>query len=71
MPAATVSPTRCTGRRSLGERFGILRAELRYFADCVLEGRKPERITPEESRAAVAAMVAAEESARTGSVIRL
>jgi UDP-N-acetylglucosamine 3-dehydrogenase len=55
----------------LGERFGILRAELRYFANCVLAGRKPERITPEESRSAVAAMVAAEESARTGSVIRL
>jgi UDP-N-acetylglucosamine 3-dehydrogenase len=50
------------------QRFGILRAELRYFADCVLQGRRPERITPEESRAAVAFLAAAEESARTGQV---
>jgi len=52
-----------------GQRFGILRAELRYFADCVLEGRPPERITPEESRAAVALLAAAEESSKTGKVI--
>jgi UDP-N-acetylglucosamine 3-dehydrogenase len=50
------------------QRFGILRAELRYFADCVLQGRRPQRITPEESRAAVALLAAAEESARTGQV---
>jgi UDP-N-acetylglucosamine 3-dehydrogenase len=56
---------------ALGERFGILRAELRYFANCVLEGRRPERITPEESRAAVALMAAATESARCGEVVRL
>jgi UDP-N-acetylglucosamine 3-dehydrogenase len=54
-----------------GERFGILRAELRYFADCVLEGRAPERITPEESREAVRVMAAAEASARSGKVISL
>jgi UDP-N-acetylglucosamine 3-dehydrogenase len=55
----------------LGERFGILRAELRYFADCVLAGRPPRRITPEESRAAVRLIVAAGESARNGNVISL
>jgi UDP-N-acetylglucosamine 3-dehydrogenase len=55
--------------KPLGERFGILRAELRYFADCVCAGRPPDRITPEESRAAVALMVAATESAQTGRVI--
>ena len=33
-----------------GQRFGILRSELRYFADCVAAGRRPERITPQESR---------------------
>jgi UDP-N-acetylglucosamine 3-dehydrogenase len=54
-----------------GQRFGILQAELRYFADCVLDGREPERITPEESRTAVALMAAATESARTGEVVRL
>ena len=52
-----------------GDRFGILRAELRYFADCVAEGRKPERITPPESRAAVALLAAAEESSHTGKIV--
>ncbi|MGQ9575986.1 MAG: Gfo/Idh/MocA family protein [Thermoguttaceae bacterium] len=55
----------------LGERFGVLRAELRYFANCVIQGRPPERITPEQSRAAVEVMAAAEQSARSGQVVRL
>jgi UDP-N-acetylglucosamine 3-dehydrogenase len=54
-----------------GARFGALRAELRYFADCVSEGRRPDRITPEESRAAVALLAAAVESSRTGQIVRL
>ena len=53
-----------------GQRFGILRAELRYFADCVAEGRRPDRITPEQSRAAVALLAGAVESSRTGQVIQ-
>ena len=57
--------------KPFGRRFGILRAELRYFADCVQEGRHPERITPEESRAAVALMEAATQSAHCGTVIQL
>jgi UDP-N-acetylglucosamine 3-dehydrogenase len=57
--------------RVFGEYFGILRAELRYFANCVLEGRAPDRITPEQSRAAVAWMAAATESARTGKIVEL
>jgi UDP-N-acetylglucosamine 3-dehydrogenase len=52
-----------------GKRFGILRSELRYFADCVAEGRHPSRITPEESRNAVALLAAADESSRTGKLI--
>jgi UDP-N-acetylglucosamine 3-dehydrogenase len=52
-----------------GSRFGILRAEFRYFADCVAEGRRPERITPDESRAAVALLAAAVESSRTGQIV--
>jgi UDP-N-acetylglucosamine 3-dehydrogenase len=56
--------------KPFGERFGILRSELRYFANCVLEGRKPDRITPEESRAAVALMAGAVESSRMGQVVR-
>ena len=54
-----------------GQRFGILRAELRYFADCVAAGRRPERITPRESRDAVALLAAAQESSRTGQVVQL
>lgn len=53
-----------------GQRFGILRAELRYFADCVAEGRRPERITPQESRAAVALLAAAVDSSRSGQIVK-
>ncbi len=55
--------------RPFGEYFGILRSELRYFGNCVREGRAPDRITPEESRAAVALIAAATESSKTGKVI--
>ena len=54
-----------------GQRFGILRAELRYFADCVASGRRPERITPDESRAAVALLAAAVESSQTGQIVTM
>jgi UDP-N-acetylglucosamine 3-dehydrogenase len=55
----------------LGQRFGILRAELRYFADCVVQGRRPDWITPEESRAAVAMLAAAEESSKSGQIVQM
>ena len=55
--------------RPFGEYFGILRSELRYFGNCVAEGRAPDRITPDESRAAVALIAAATESSKTGKVI--
>ena len=48
---------------------GVLQNELRYFANCIRSGTVPDRITPEESRAAVAWMAAATESAQTGVVI--
>ena len=54
-----------------GERFGILRSELRYFTNCIAHGRKPERITPEESRLVVQLINAAEESSRTGKVVEI
>jgi predicted dehydrogenase len=54
-----------------GLRAGALREELAYFVGCVQEGRRPSVITPEESRAAVAACLAAERSAATGSVVIL
>jgi UDP-N-acetylglucosamine 3-dehydrogenase len=50
---------------------GALRDELMYFARCIAEGRAPEIITPEESMAALRATLAAEQSAATGTVVRL
>ena len=55
--------------RPLGNYTGILQDELRYFANCVRSGEKPDRITPGESRAAVAWMEAATKSAQSGTVI--
>ena len=55
----------------LGRRVGVLRNELAYFVECVRAGKAPDAITPEESRAAVAVMCAAERSAATGEVVKL
>lgn len=54
-----------------GQVSGALRAELDYFATCVLEGRKPTIITPEESMAATVACLAAEQSAATGRIVEV
>ena len=54
-----------------GQLRGALREELAYFADCVASGKKPDVITAEESREAVRACLAAEESAATGKVVTL
>lgn len=54
-----------------GVRGGALREEWAYFLRCVAEGRAPDVIRPEESRAAVAACLAAERSAATNQVILL
>lgn len=54
-----------------GVRAGALRAELDYFTTCVLEGREPEIISPEESMRAVEACLAAEESAAKGTVVSI
>lgn len=45
--------------------------QMRYFADCVSEGRQPEIITPEQTREVILLIDALHESAHTGSVIRL
>ena len=55
----------------MGRRFGVLRAELDYFADCVRKGQPPERITPEESRDVVRLINAAQQSSQSGEVVRL
>jgi UDP-N-acetylglucosamine 3-dehydrogenase len=52
-----------------GLRRGYLKEELDYFLKCVLAGRKPSVITPEESRAVVHAMRTAQRSARESRVI--
>lgn len=54
-----------------GVRAGALRDELNYFTSCVLRGERPSIISPEESRAAVQACLAAEKSAATGSIVQV
>jgi UDP-N-acetylglucosamine 3-dehydrogenase len=54
-----------------GQRVGALREEWSYFLKCVDEQREPDIVPPDDSRAAVAACLAAEQSAATGGVIEL
>lgn len=54
-----------------GVRSGALRAEMEYFINCILQNETPKIITPQESLAAVAACLAAEQSAETGQVVFL
>lgn len=52
-----------------GQRVGALREEWAYFLRCVAEDRQPDVVPPADSRAAVAACLAAEQSAASGQVI--
>jgi len=54
-----------------GRLSGALRDELSYFTNCVETKQPPSIISPEESREAVRACLAAEESARTGEVVKI
>ena len=54
-----------------GTTGGALKEEFMYFARCVAEGARPTIITPEESLAAHEAVLAAEESAQSGEIVRL
>jgi len=54
-----------------GVRAGALRDELAYFMNGVAQGIRPTVITPEESREAVRACLAAESSAATGKLVML
>jgi predicted dehydrogenase len=54
-----------------GMRGGALRDEFSYFATCALSGEAPKIGRPEDAAAALEAVLAAEESARTGSVVRI
>ena len=53
-----------------GVRGGALREEFSYFASCALAGAQPQIGRPEDAKEALAATLAAEESARTGEVVR-
>lgn len=50
-------------------RRGYLKEEFDYFLNCILEGKKPSVITPEESRDVVHAMRMAEKSSEENKVI--
>ena len=54
-----------------GVRGGALRAEFEYFANCALMGIAPKIGRTEDAAAALEATLAAEESARTGNVVRI
>jgi len=54
-----------------GVRGGALRDEFSYFANCALAGETPVMGVPTDAAAALEATLAAEESARTGNVIRI
>ena len=54
-----------------GVRGGALREEFGYFADCALKGKTPAIGRPEDAAAALEATLAAEESARTGTVVKI
>ncbi len=54
-----------------GGTVGALRTEIEYFLDCVARGAQPEVVTSQDARAAVAAVAAAERSAKTGRVVKL
>jgi predicted dehydrogenase len=54
-----------------GTRAGALRDEFTYFADCALNGKTPTVGRPEDAAAALAATLAAEESARSGKVVTI
>jgi UDP-N-acetylglucosamine 3-dehydrogenase len=54
-----------------GARGGALAAEFAYFANCALKGITPAIGTPLDAMRALEATLAAEESARTGEVVRI
>jgi len=50
---------------------GALAEEVMYFANCVAGGITPNVITPEQSMAAMETVLAAQESAESGEIVRL
>ena len=70
-PAGFRSPDTTYWPEFDGVRGGALREEFAYFATCALAGAQPQIGRPEDAMQALAATLAAEESARTGEVVRL
>ncbi|GIW82166.1 MAG: dehydrogenase [Gemmatales bacterium] len=54
-----------------GETVGALREEMRYFAECIATGKKPDVVRPVEARRAVEVVAAAVKSAATGKPVSL
>lgn len=54
-----------------GSPVGALRTEIEHFVQCVTAGKPSTVVTPQEARAAVEVLSAAEKSAATGKVVRL
>ena len=52
-----------------GLRRGFLKEEFDYFTKCIIDGKQPSVITPEESKTVVHALKTAEKSAREGRAI--
>ncbi len=52
-------------------RGGALKSEFEYFANCIRMGKTPTVGTPSDATAALAATIAAEESARSGLVVKV
>jgi len=50
---------------------GALGSEIMYFARCAMAGTKPTIITPEESMEAMRTVLAAQQSAETGKLVKL
>ena len=48
-----------------------MRDEFTYFTNCARAGRKPEIGKPDDAAAALEATLAAEESARSGNVVKI
>ena len=62
------SSTEATGNVSaLGGYYN----EIRYFLDCIIDGRKPDVVTPETARESVRICLAVRESVQTGRVVNL
>jgi UDP-N-acetylglucosamine 3-dehydrogenase len=70
-PSGFTGPDTTYWPRVDGVTGGALKAEIMYFAACAANGTRPDVITPEESLAAMRAVLAAEESAKTGEIVRI